>query len=160
MPGWVPDVILTRQYGRGKYGFGLNFDQQLTNTLGIFARAGWNDGQNETWCFTEADQSISAGLSLNGAGWKRKDDNIGFAVVVNGLSKIHEQYLANGGLGFQLGDGTLNYANETVAELYYSYKPISAGIWLSADYQFALNPGYNQDRGPVNVFSFRLHVEL
>ena len=160
LSGNTPDVIATRKYGRDKYGFGLNFDQQLTSTLGIFARAGWNDGQNETWCFTEADQSISAGLSLNGASWKRKDDNIGFAIVANGLSKAHKQYLADGGLGFQLGDGTLNYANETVAEAYYSYKPTASGIWLSADYQFALNPGYNQDRGPVSVFSFRAHIEL
>ncbi len=160
LPGNVPNVISTRKYFRDKYGFGLNFDQQLTETLGIFARAGWSDGQNETWCFTEADQSVSAGLSINGANWKRKDDNIGVAIVVNGLSKIHEQYLADGGLGFQLGDGALNYANETVAECYYNYKPISSGLWLSLDYQFALNPGYNKDRGPVNVFSFRAHVEL
>ncbi len=160
VPGNVPNVVSTRKYFRDKYGFGLNFDQQLTETLGIFARAGWSDGQNETWCFTEADQSVSAGLSINGANWKRKDDNIGVAVVVNGLSKIHEQYLADGGLGFQLGDGALNYANETVAECYYSYKPVSSGLWLSLDYQFALNPGYNKDRGPVNVFSFRAHVEL
>ena len=159
--GGVPNVVSTRWYFRDKYGFGLNFDQQLTETLGIFARAGWNDGHNETWCFTEADQSISAGISLNGAGWKRKDDNIGVAIVVNGLSKEHEHYLADGGLGFQLGDGALNYANETVAECYYSYRPkIVNGLWLSADYQFALNPGYNQDRGPVSVFSVRVHVEL
>ena len=160
IPGAIPDVISTRKYGRDKYGFGLNFDQQVTNTLGIFARAAWSDGQNETWCFTEADQTISAGLSLNGAGWKRKDDNLGFAFVINGLSDIHKKYLTNGGLGFQLGDGTLNYANETVAEFYYSYKPVASGIWLSLDYQFAINPGYNMDRGPVNVFSFRAHVEL
>ena len=161
LSGTVPNVISTRKYGRDKYGFGLNFDQQLTETLGIFARAGWSDGQNETWCFTEADQSVSAGLSLKGDNWKRKDDNIGVAIVVNGLSKIHEQYLADGGLGFQLGDVKLNYANETVAECYYNYKPsIINGLWLSADYQFALNPGYNQDRGPVSVFSVKVHVEL
>jgi len=161
LPGTVPNIVSTRMYGRDKYGFGLNFDQQITETLGIFARAGWSDGHNETWCFTEADQSISAGISLNGAQWKRKDDNIGIAIVVNGLSKEHEQYLADGGLGFQIGDGALNYANETVAECYYSYKPkIINGLWLSADYQFALNPGYNHDRGPVNVFSIRVHVEL
>lgn len=160
LPGDVPNVVSTRQYFRDKYGFGLNFDQQLSATLGVFARASWNDGQNETWCFTEADQSVSAGISVNGAEWKRKDDNFGIAVVVNGLSKAHERYLANGGLGFQLGDGAINYANETVAECYYSYKPVATGIWLSLDYQFALNPGYNMDRGPVNVFSFRAHVEL
>ncbi len=153
-------VISTRQYGRTKIGFGINADQQLTETLGLFARAGWNDGKNETWCFTEADESISAGLSLNGKNWKRVNDVVGLAVVVNGLSQSHRDYLQGGGLGFQLGDGTLNYANETVTELYYSCKPTANGIWFTADYQLVLNPGYNSDRGPVNVFSFRVHVEL
>ncbi len=158
---WLgPDIADTRQHGRTKYGIGLNFDQQLTRNLGVFGRLGWNDGQNETWCFTEADQTLSLGAVLNGAGWKRKDDNLGVAIIVNGLSAAHQQYLALGGQGFQLGDGMLNYANETVAEFYYSFKPVSAGIWLTLDYQFGLNPGYNHDRGPVNVFSVRAHVEL
>ena len=157
----APDVIATRKYGRDKYGAGLNIDQQISDNLGFFARLGWSDGHNETWCFTEADQTISVGLAQNGAAWKRKDDNAGIAIVVNGLSSDHRQYIENGGLGFQLGDGKLNYANETVTELYYNYKPVSSyGLWLTADYQFALNPGYNHDRGPVNVFSFRVHVEL
>ncbi|MDR3680679.1 MAG: carbohydrate porin [Flavipsychrobacter sp.] len=156
----VPDVIATRKYGRTKTGFGINVDQQLSATTGVFARLGWSDGQNETWCFTEADQTVSAGVNVNGKGWKRGDDNLGLALVVNGLSQNHRDYLADGGLGFQLGDGKLNYSNETAAELYYSFKPLSSGIWLTGDYQFVLNPGYNSDRGPVNVFSFRVHVEL
>jgi len=156
----TPDIISTRQYGRTKVGAGVSADQQLSGTVGVFARAGWSDGKNETWCFTEVDQSVSAGIGINGAAWKRKDDNIGFAIDVNGLSEDHQNYLAAGGLGFQIGDGKLNYANESAAELYYNYKPLSSGIWLTADYQFVLNPGYNADRGPISVFSFRLHVEL
>lgn len=154
------NVISTRQYGRTKVGIGINADQQITETLGAFVRIGWSDGKNETWCFTEADESLSAGVSLNGKNWKRANDVAGLAIVVNGLSQSHKDYLQGGGLGFQLGDGTLNYANETVTELYYSYKPTTNGIWFTADYQFALNPGYNKDRGPVNVCSFRVHVEL
>jgi len=156
----LPDVISTRKYGSTKTGITLNADQQIGNNAGIFLRAGWNDGKTETWAFTEADEIISAGLSLNGTSWKRKDDNIGLAVDVNGLSQYHRNYLAAGGRGFQLGDGALSYANESVLELFYNYKPLSSGIWLTGDYQFVLNPGYNSVRGPVNVFSFRLHVEL
>ena len=156
----IPDVISTRKYGRTKTGIGFSVDQQISDLVGVFIRAGWNDGQNETWAFTEADAVVSGGVALNGAKWKRKDDNLALAVNVNGLSSDHRDYLASGGLGFQLGDGRLSYANETVVELYYSYKPTSNGIWLTADYQLVLNPGYNSDRGPVNVFSFRLHVEL
>lgn len=156
----VPDVVATRQYGRGKYGFGISADQQVSPVTTLFARFGWSDGQNETWCFTEVDQNFSAGLSINGKNWKRPDDIVGAALVVDGLSNNHKNYLADGGLGFEIGDGKLNYGYETAAELYYNYKPISSGIWFTGDYQFILNPGYNADRGPVSVFSFRVHVEL
>jgi high affinity Mn2+ porin len=155
----VPNVISTRKEGRGKVGFGLNADQQITDAISVFGRLGWNDGKNETWCFTEADETISLGINVNGKNWKRKNDNVALAVVSNGLSQEHREYLADGGLGFQLGDGRLNYGQETAAELYYSYSATS-GIWLTGDYQFILNPGYNVDRGPVSVFSVRVHVEL
>lgn len=156
----LPNVVGSRQYGRTKTGVGINADQQLNSYLGVFARAAWNDGQNETWAFTEADRSLSAGISISGDEWKRKNDNLAIGIAMNGLSGIHKEYLADGGMGFQLGDGYLVYANETAAEIYYSYKPATYGIWLSADYQFVMNPGYNKDRGPVHVFALRAHVEL
>ncbi|MBS1687233.1 MAG: carbohydrate porin [Bacteroidetes bacterium] len=155
-----PDVISTRKYGTTKAGFGINADQQINSALGLFARLGWNDGKNETWCFTEADRTLSIGANVNGNKWHRDNDNIGIAFVVNGLSQEHKQYLADGGLGFQLGDGKLNYGHETAVELYYSFKPLATGIWFTGDYQLVVNPGYNRDRGPVSVFAFRLHVEL
>lgn len=156
----VPDVTLAEEEGNTKIGFGLNFDQQLNNTGGIFCRLGWNDGKNETWCFTEIDQTISLGISANGKKWKRASDNVGIALAANGISKDHRQYLQLGGHGFIVGDGKLNYAPEAIAELYYSFKPLDKGIWLTGDYQFCINPAYNADRGPVHIFSARLHVEL
>lgn len=157
---FFPDVTSTREFGRTKYGICLNAEQQLSSGVGAFVRAGWNDGQNETWAFTEADQALALGVNINGKTWKRENDNIGIAAVANGLSQAHRKYLSLGGMGFQLGDGTLQYASETAAELYYSCKPFNNGIWLSADYQFILNPGYNKDRGPVSVFGIRVHAEL
>jgi len=38
--------------------------------------------------------------------------------VVSGLSAPHRNYLKAGGLGFELGDGNLNYAAENLLELY------------------------------------------
>lgn len=156
----IPNIIATRKDGRSKTGVTLSADQQISDVFGVFLRAGWNDGKTETWCFTEADRTLSIGANLNGKNWNRKNDNIGLAIVANGLSQDHKNYLAAGGLGFQLGDGALkNYSPETATELYYSFAAIQ-GIWLTGDYQLILNPGYNQDRGPVNVFSLRVHVEL
>lgn len=147
-------------YSRNKAGFGINADQELSDAVGMFARLGWNDGKNETWCFTEIDRTFSLGASFNGKTWKRSNDVGGIALVVNGLSKDHRDYLARGGSGFILGDGGLTYAPEMVAELYYNFKPLKLPIWFTGDYQFCLNPGYNSARGPANIFSLRVHVEL
>ena len=98
--------------GHTKYGFCLNVEQDITDNLGCFFRAGWNDGRNESWEFTEIDRTASVGISSTGSKWKRKDDNVGLAYVVSGLSAPHREYLKDGGMGFILGDGNLNYGLE------------------------------------------------
>lgn len=108
----VPNIEMTRKLGRTRWGYGINFDQELNKETGLFGRIGWNDGKNETWAFTEIDRTITLGVSLNGSAWKRKEDNAGIAVLRNGLSKDHKNYLAKGGSGFMLGDGHLNYSGE------------------------------------------------
>lgn len=155
-----PDIAATRSGKRHKAGIGINADQDVNEYIGLFERAGWNDGKTETWCYTEADRTLTMGICIKGKAWKRSDDNAGLAVMINGLSKEHRNYLAAGGAGFELGDGRLNYGYETAAELYYSFKPTRSPIWVSADYQYVMNPAYNKDRGPVHVLSCRLHVEL
>lgn len=156
-----PVIEDTRAYGRTKYGFGINAEQDINDYAGCFLRAGWSDGNNETWAFTEIDRSVSGGISMTGAKWKRKKDNLGIAWVVSGLSKPHRDYLRDGGDGFILGDGNLNYAWEHLIEFYYSAELVKDHIYLSAAYQSLLNPGYNKDRqGPVSIFSLRLHAKI
>ncbi len=156
----MPDVNATGEKGNNKYGLGLSFDQQLGDSWGIFARVGWNDGLNQTWCFTEIDRTVSAGISVNGKKWKRPQDNFGLAFVGNGISEDHKKYLAFGGYGFMLGDGALNYVPEAIGELYYRIKPFKKDIWFTVDYQLCVNPGYNADRGPAHIFSVRSHATL
>jgi len=135
--------------------------RNMTNDLGGFLRASWNDGKNETWAFTEIDRTVSAGLSMTGERWKRKNDNVGLAYVVSGISQAHQDYLRAGGKGFMLGDGNLNYGLEHLTELYYSFELLENKIYLTGTYQLLINPGYNKDRqGPVNVFSARLHFKI
>ena len=152
-----PNIHDTEKQGRTKYGFGINYEQEITKNIGVFFRTSWNDGRNETWEFTEIDRSISIGISSNGNQWNRKNDNIGLAYVISGLSTSHRNYLQAGGMGFELGDGNLNYGLEQFIEIYYSLG-LTKNIYTSGAYQFIMNPGYNKDRGPVNVFSIRLHV--
>jgi high affinity Mn2+ porin len=156
-----PDITSNRMYGRSKYGFGINMEQEFNAEIGGFFRASWNDGKNETWAFTEIDRSVSAGIVWEGQRWKRPDDRIGLAYVTSGLSKPHRDYLKAGGKGFILGDGNLDYGWEHLTELYYSAALVKDHLFLSGTYQFLLNPGYNKDRkGPVHILSIRLHMAI
>jgi high affinity Mn2+ porin len=153
-----PDISLTRAPGRNKYGFGLNMQQDLTINTGIFLRASWNDGKNETWAFTEIDRAMSAGIVTRGNAWNRKEDVCGFAIAANGISRDHQRYLQAGGHGFMIGDGNLNYGPEIITELYYNFCLHEQHFWVSPDYQFIIHPAYNKDRGPVHVIAMRFHV--
>ena len=146
-------------YNGKKFGIGYSFEQELTNEIGIFSRASWNDGKHATWAFTEIDRSFSLGISVKGSKWKRSGDVCGLATVINGISNDHKDFLKAGGYGFIIGDGTLNYGHETVIETYYNAH-LSKYFWLTVDYQFVNNPAYNKDRGPVHVFGIRGHIEF
>ena len=154
-----PDITETRQQGRLKYGFGLNAEQQLTAAVRGFVRWGWNEGHNESFAYTEVNQTVSGGVQWGGATWKRPDDRIGVAAVCNGISGDHRRYLELGGIGFLLGDGKLNYARERILEAYYNWN-LGRGMSLSLDLQRVENPGYNRDRGPILVPSIRFHSDI
>jgi high affinity Mn2+ porin len=154
----APEVTQTEQY-RARPGFGLSWDQELIkNEFGIFGRLGWADGRYETWMYTECDRTASVGMVLKGVEWDRPKDEVGLAFVCDGLSHQHAEYLADGGLDFQLGDGKLNYGYEMVLETYYNCR-VRKGIFVTLDLQGIDNPGYNRDRGPVGFMGLRVHVE-
>ena len=155
--GTAPDLLLVEKPGGTKYGLGLNFEQPLADDgeTGLFGRLGWNDGNHETWAYTECDRHASLGVQLSGIHWGRVEDRVGIAYAVNGLSAAHKDYLEAGGIGMLLGDGALNYGLEKTLEIYYRIQ-ICRYVQLSPDFQFIENPGYNRDRGPVEVYGLRL----
>jgi high affinity Mn2+ porin len=152
-----PDVALWRSYST-KWGFGISAEQAINADLAVWGRAGWNNGQTESWAFTEVDDMGSLGISLKGTQWGRPDDVFGFAGAIAGLSDAHKDYLAAGGLGFIIGDGKLDYAPEEVLETYYNCK-VADHISVTPDIQFVNDPAYNSDRGPVAILGLRVHVE-
>lgn len=154
-----PDITKSRRPGRTKYGVGLNVVQELFGRARLFARGGYNDGENETFAYTEIDDTFEIGGDLRGDNWQRPFDRLGLAFVTNGLSTLHRKYLRLGGLGFLLGDGGLKYGRETIFETYYNMH-VWRGGFVAADFQLVVNPGYNRDRGPAAVFSLREHLEF
>jgi high affinity Mn2+ porin len=161
MIGQPPDIHADDAPGRHKFGFGINGELPVADNgdTGFFVRAGWNDGHTESFIFTEVDRLVSGGFQLSGAHWNRSDDRLGLGIAIDGLSRIHAQYLEDGGDGFLLGDGALHYGPEQIAELYYSIAVIDH-LTISPDLQFIRNPGYNRDRGPARFAGLRAHVQF
>ncbi len=155
----VPDVSLVRQF-RSRPGAALNMEQQIEDDLGAFLRTSINDGHVEADEFTEINQSLAVGLSLKGSRWDRDDDTVGFAGVINGISKDASNYFAAGGLGILIGDGQLPSSNpEKIIEIYYRAAVVD-GVAATFDYQRVENPGYDAVRGPVDIVGVRLHAEF
>jgi carbohydrate-selective porin OprB len=155
----VPNITNHPWHITRKYGFGVNLEQKLGRNLTAFARFGWDNGKTESFAYTEVDQTFVGGLGANGAMWHRRYDRAGLAFVTNAISKDHQTYLADGGYGFLLGDGALNYGRENIIETYYTAH-VWRGVYVAPGLQHIVNPGYNRVRGPALVPSFRLHLEF
>ena len=155
----TPNILLHEHFSALKYGFGYNTEQELTENLRVFGRFGWNEGQHESFAYTEVDQTVEAGADYAGSRWHRPVDKIGLAVVSNAIKADHQEYLRMGGLGFLLGDGKLNYGRENIVESYYNLHAWR-GLFYALDVQHIDNPGYNRDRGPAWVGSVRAHVDF
>lgn len=155
----TPDITKHEHFSALKYGLGYSIEQELTENLRLFGRFGWNEGQHESFAYTEVDQTLEAGADYAGARWHRPVDKIGLVLVSNGLKRDHQNYLKLGGLGFLLGDGSLRYGRETIVEGYYNWHAWR-GLFYAADVQHVDNPGYNRDRGPAWVGAARAHVDF
>lgn len=147
-----------------KTGIGLHGEQALTKDLGIYGRAFTSDGHTETMSFTEADNSISVGMGMNGTSWKRPHDSIGISAMQNGLSSYRRSYLKAGGVSYFIGDyaspsQTISYSPERIGEVYYNATVIK-NVLAGLNFQHIINPAYNSARGPVNILSFRIHAEF
>jgi high affinity Mn2+ porin len=157
--GTTPDIAAVHRAGTLKYGTGLNIEQQISRDVGVFTRLAWADGKTQDFAFTAIDRLASAGVSVNGTRWRRKDDVAASSFTASGISGVHAVYLARGGFDFLIGDGKLNYGQEFVWESYYRARLVP-GLFASFDLQRVANPAFNRDRGPIWIESVRLHMEF
>jgi len=155
----VPEITNHPLQTTVKYGFGVNFEQPFTDWIGVFGRWGWNEGQHESYAYTEVDQTWLIGVGGNGSRWHRRWDRLGLAFASNAISHDHARYLGYGGLGFLLGDGNLTYGREDILEWYYNAH-VWRGLYGTIGGTEIAHPGYNTDRGPVYVTTVRAHIDF
>ena len=154
----APDLCWVRR-ANVKLGIGVDLEQYVTPDIGVFFRGMVSDGRTEVDAYNPADRSLSVGAVAKGSEWHRPFDVAGVGFGMSWISDVHARYLAMGGVDGFIGDGHLRQAGEGIVEGFYSVNLLKA-VWLSADYQFLWNPGYNADRGPVNIVGGRVHAEF
>ena len=154
----APDLCWARK-ANIKMGVGINMEQSITKDIGLFFRGMYNDGQTEQYSYTSADRSLSAGGIIKGVRWGRPADSVGLGYAMSWISKQHAAFLNQGGIDGFIGDGRINAAAEQVLDIYYQCH-VFTSTWVSVDYQHLSNPAYNADRGPVDIYGARVHVEF
>ena len=154
----APDLCWVRK-PNVKFGLGIFGQQSITNDIGVFGRAMYSDGKTEVDAYTSTDRSASAGLIVKGSLWSRGSDLAGFGTNLGWISSAHADYLRLGGVDGFIGDGSIRPGIENTLDAFYSVN-FHAGLWLTGDYQHIGNPAFNKDRGPVNVFTVRIHGEF
>lgn len=155
----APDVCWARK-PNDKLGIGIFGQQYITRDIGVFARAMYSDGKTEVDAYTSTDRSASTGLLAKGSLWSRPKDVTGIGLGLGWISSTHAQYLRLGGIDGFVGDGTIRAAAESSFEVFYSVYIPKSWMWVTGDYQHVTNPGFNADRGPVNLFGLRIHGEF
>jgi hypothetical protein len=154
----APDLCWVRR-PNVKLGAGINVEQAVNDTLGVFLRGFYADGRTEVYSFTSADRSLALGGILQGTRWGREQDTVGLGYGASWISSAHAEYLGLGGIDGFVGDGAINARAEQVVELYYRCA-LARALWATLDAQRIANPGYNADRGPVNIVGVRVHAEF
>ncbi len=154
----APDLCWARK-PNVKMGIGVYGEQYVAKDIGVFARAMYSDGKTEVDAYTSTDCSASFGMLAKGSLWSRPKDVTGLGINFGWISSPHVEYLRLGGIDAFIGDGHINPASEIGLDAFYSVN-FRKSFWLSGDYQHVANPAFNSDRGPVNIFSVKLHGEF
>ena len=136
--GWLNDRDHTKwedstSIKEETYGFGISFDQELTDNLGAFLRYGWQDP--DVYLNGDAfslESAWSAGAQITGAGWGRENDVLGIAV---GQLMPSDKYKDAG--------TNLSAKDEGHFEAYYNYY-VNEHLTLTPDIQIICSP-YGKD---------------
>jgi len=126
-------------------GFGLSFDQALSDAITAFARYGRQDQK-----VAQVDQAWSAGLELSGGLYGREKDALGMAYGMALLGKDYEEVTQAGGT--LIGD-------EQHAEIYYRWH-VHDHLEISPNVQWIRNINGESAHGDVWAFGVRAHASF
>jgi high affinity Mn2+ porin len=154
----APDLCWARK-PNVKKGIGGFAEQYIGHDIGVFGRGMYADGKTEVYAYTSTDRSATAGVLAKGTSWSRPKDLAGIGGYLGWISNVHAKYLGMGGVDGFVGDGAITADAEESLDLFYS-AAFGKVYWLSGDYQHIVHPGFNSARGPVNVFTVRIHGEF
>jgi hypothetical protein len=154
----APDLCWVRR-PNVKLGIGAFGEQSLGHDIGLFGRAMYADGKTEVYAYTSDDRSATLGVLAHGTAWSRPKDVAGVGGNLGWISATHAKYLGMGGVDGFIGDGAITAAAEESVDAFYSAHFWQV-YWLSGDYQRIANPAFNAARGPVNLYTVRIHGEF
>lgn len=130
---------------RENTGFGLSFDQELSDGVGLFARYAV---QGDDIAANNVKSAISGGVSLSGSLWNRMDDVLGIAY---GLLLVNDDATDIAALS--------NSGDEGHLEIYYKMD-FNHHFTLTPDLQIVTNAGGNADNDTITIYGVRAQMNF
>ena len=132
-------------------GFGVSFDQEVTDNIIAFFRYSYTNNDLATWSgdhweMIPFNQVWSAGIQVSGAWWKRKDDAAGIAY---GQTLLTDDYK----------NANAHTDDEHYVEAYYRLQ-LHERFALTGDFQWIRNAGGNAQASDIYIFGLRSQVDF
>lgn len=141
------DVNLLKAENKGA---GLSIDQNITDTVGIWLRAGVQRKK-----VSQFDRHISGGVNIKGEIFGRENDTIGLGYGITLMGKDYKDYKKGVSTGFHSGA-------EHYLELYYNMSVAEAtereGFHISPDIQYVMNPGGDANAARLFIYGIRFQT--
>jgi len=118
-------------------GIGISIDQQLNDTVGVFARAATQSDD----AAIDHDEMISFGLNIMGTNWNRPNDSIGI------------------GMGYLNGAKNSGIKDTVAAEAYYQYL-LTDNIDVSVDAQWIKDSIEDDDNPEGLLLGLRVNLSI
>jgi hypothetical protein len=136
---------------RDQNGWGLSFDQEITDTIRAFARYSQTEDDiarydEDEWEIIPFDKTWSIGADFSGKMWNRKDDVLGIAFGQTILTDDYEK--ANNHTG-----------DESYFEAYYRLA-LHERFSVSPDFQWIKNAGGNSRADDIYIFGIRGQLDF